>query len=380
MNTIDRVVTHAQKVGWLALLQAPGIGPLTFYSLYGYHSSPKDAYDHYIRRKLKSQGGKEAALLPFKALVEKAEHELEQCCRRGIEVIGWYETDYPELLKHIHAAPPFIRVWGKKQILSQPCVGVVGARQASQGAKKLAEQIAGDLGCAGIVCISGLARGIDTWVHKGSLETGTIAVLAGGVDVVYPPENQKLYEAICQKGAVVSEMPLGTKPLAHYFPRRNRIISGLSYGTLVVEATLASGSLITAKYALDQGRDVFAVPGFPLDPRSSGTNALLRAGAVLVERAEDIIGCLSGFAGLSGIKSGVQPSPENHIILPQMQSSVDNIHTKIIEMLSHVPILIDQLVCEMNEPCEQVLAALAELELSGKIERHPGQSISRLYN
>src|SRR4029077_8975860 len=203
--------------------------------------------------------------------------------------VAWAAPAYPPALAVIDDAPPLLSVVGDAQLLQRRAIAVVGARNASANGRRFARDIAGELGRNGFLVVSGLARGIDATAHQGALETGTLAVVAGGIDVVYPEENRALHEAIAERGVLIAELPVGTEPQARHFPRRNRIISGYSHGVLVVEAALRSGSLITARFALEQGRDVFAVPGSPLDPRCRGANDLIRNGAILCETIDDIM-------------------------------------------------------------------------------------------
>ena len=222
--------------------------------------------------------------------------ELTALHRLGARLVCWGEPTYPSALAQIEDAPPILTVLGRPDLLDRPMVAVVGARNASANGRRLARELAAGLGQGGLVVVSGLARGIDAAAHLGALETGTVAVVAGGVDIVYPEENRGLYDALRRQGAIVAELPLGSEPQARHFPRRNRIISGMALGVLVVEAAARSGSLITARYALEQGREVFAVPGSPLDPRCRGANDLLRRGAVLTETAEDVLSQLGPLA------------------------------------------------------------------------------------
>lgn len=257
-----RTLSDRERIDWLRLSRSENVGPVTFRRLlhrFGSAAAALEALPELVRR-----GGRTAIRV---CTAEEAEQEIESL--RGAEgrFLGLFEPDYPHALRAIDDAPPVLAVLGNATLLSQPILGMVGSRNASLNGSRLAERLARDLGAAGFVIASGLARGIDTAAHEGALKTGTIAVVAGGVDVVYPKENKKLYDKIVDQGAVISEQPLGSSPVARHFPRRNRIISGLAKGVLVIEAHLRSGSLITARSAADQGRDVFAVPGSPLDPR-----------------------------------------------------------------------------------------------------------------
>jgi DNA processing protein len=241
---------------------------------------------------------------------------------------------------------------------------------------KLAKQIAIDLGAANLLVASGMARGIDSAAHEGAMKTGTVAVVAGGVDVVYPPENQALYDQIRREGAVVSEMPLGAAPQARHFPRRNRLISGLSRGVVVIEAAEGSGSLITANYALEQGREVFAVPGSPLDPRARGANRLIRDGATLTESAQDVIMTLAPILG----HAFEEPSPKAPDALPSdaaaLEADADRVRALVEERLGPAPVDVDELIRQCGAPAPSVLTVLLELELAGRVERHPGNRVS----
>ena len=255
-------------------------------------------------------------------------------------------------------------------------VAIVGARNASALGIKFAGKLAADLGQAGLVVVSGLARGIDHAAHKGAIETGTVAVVAGGIDVVYPPENQMLYEEIGRSGVIISEMPLGMAPLPRHFPRRNRLISGLSRGVAVVEAAERSGSLITANYALEQGREVFAVPGSPLDPRSKGANRLIREGATLTESAEDILAVLRPILGQAFDEQGARDSSAPLLDPSAAEREADQIRTLVEEKLGPSPVEIDELIRQCGAPAASVLTVLLELELAGRAQRHPGGRIS----
>jgi DNA processing protein len=240
----------------------------------------------------------------------------------------------------------------------------------------LAEDIARDLGAAGFVVVSGLARGIDHAAHRGSLDSGTVAVVAGGIDIAYPPDNEELQREIARRGVLIAEMPPGTVPQAKHFPRRNRLISGLSLGVLVVEAALQSGSLITARLALEQGREVLAVPGSPLDPRCRGTNNLLRQGAILAEGAADVIAALAGMSGTAALPA----EPQNGWQLSEIaeDSGDDAAFRTVTELLGPDPVMVDELVRQCHLSAPAVRAVLLELELAGRLERHPGNRVSLL--
>ena len=305
--------------------------------------------------------------------------ELAAIERLGGRLVCRGEPDYPAVLAAIEDAPPVLTVLGRAELLSAPTVAVVGARNASANGRRLARELAAGLGEAGVVVASGMARGIDAAAHIGALATGSVAAVAGGVDVVYPEENRGLYEALAADGAVVAELPLGTEPQARHFPRRNRIISGLALGVVVVEAAAKSGSLITARYALEQGRDVFAVPGSPLDPRSRGCNDLLRNGATLTETAADILAQLGPM--LQGAPLARSTPMQASLPLPPplpatAPPSADAALDLIVEKLSPAPVAVDELVRQCQMSAASVATLLLELELAGRIERHPGNLVS----
>ena len=275
-----RELDPQERLDWLRLARTETIGPVTFYALLRRFGSARAALDAVPRL------GRQGIAVASRAA---AERELAALDRINAHVLCWGEPLYPKPLEAVEDAPPVLTLLGHAEFLAAPIVAVVGARNASANGRRLAQDIAAGLGEEGVVVASGMARGIDAAAHAGSLATGSIAVVAGGVDVVYPEENRGLYQALASQGTVVAELPLGTEPQARHFPRRNRIISGMALGVVVVEAAAKSGSLITARYALEQGREVFAVPGSPLDPRCRGGNDLLRNGATLTENAADVV-------------------------------------------------------------------------------------------
>ena len=281
------VLTDAERVDWLRLSRTPRVGPITFFSLLAQFGSAQEALDCLPR--LTARGGSGTVSIPT---IQAAEAEIAHAQRLGFRMVAACEPNYPAALAAIEDAPPVITAGHDLSALQKPSIAIVGARNASTNGRRIAEKLARDLSDAGLVVVSGLARGIDTDAHRASLEGGTVAVLAGGADIAYPPENRELQKAIFDQGCIVTEAPLGTEPVARHFPRRNRIISGLVPGVIVIEAARHSGSLITARMALEQGREVFAVPGSPLDPRSQGANNLIREGAVLTESAEDVLRAL----------------------------------------------------------------------------------------
>ncbi len=311
-----------------------------------------------------------------------AQRELAALARLGARLVCWGEPSYPSALARVDDAPPVLTLLGRGELLAAPIVAIVGARNASANGRRLAHELAAGLGEAGIVVASGMARGIDAAAHGGALATGSIAVVAGGADIVYPEENRGLYQALASDGAVVAELPLGVEPQARHFPRRNRIISGMALGVVVVEAAARSGSLITARFALEQGRDVFAVPGSPLDPRSRGANDLLRSGATLTETAADIVSQLGPLLHAAPPPRRQRVDRELPLTPPPLTSAPAAIDGDfgldlILEKLSPTPVAVDELVRQCQLSAAAVATLLLELELAGRIERHPGNLVSR---
>ena len=350
----------AERFARLRLARAERVGPVTFRQLldrFGSAGSALDALPALTRR----AGGAGFTLPPVDRI--EAETAAAEAVGARLMVIG--DADYPPQLAAVDPPPPALWTRGDPALLSRPCVAVVGARIASAGGQRIARGLAAQLGAAGHVVVSGLARGIDGAAHAGALPTGTVAVLGGGVDDVYPPDNAELYDQIVADGCVVSESPMGARAQARDFPRRNRIISGLSRGVVVVEAELRSGSLITARLAAEQGRDVFAVPGSPLDPRSRGPNELLRQGAILCEGIEDIE---RAFETLRRLDEPPVDSP--------FGDGADDVDAALIErvaaLLSPTPTPRDELARALNAPVGAVAAALLELSLVGRASLLPG--------
>ncbi|MGH7248712.1 MAG: DNA-processing protein DprA, partial [Pseudomonadota bacterium] len=283
----DVRLTDEERINWLRLIRSQNVGPRTFRALMNHFGSAAAALDSLPG--LAGRGGGNAPQIYSR---EEAEREINAAGKMGCEFTAIGEALYPRRLRMIDDAPPLLAVRGKRAALHLPAVAIVGSRNASAAGLKLTHRLAHELGEAGFATVSGLARGIDGAAHRASVQTGTIAILAGGHDCIYPPEHAELVDAILNNGMVLSEMPFGWEPRARDFPRRNRLISGLSLGVLIVEAAKRSGSLITARFALEQGREVFVVPGSPLDPRAEGTNGLLKQGATPVTEAADIISVL----------------------------------------------------------------------------------------
>lgn len=362
---------------YIQLINSANIGPVTFYKL------------------LRQYGSAEAALAALPAgrrtfSRSAAQKEFELARRQNIRLLAFDDPEYPENLRAAEDAPPVIYVRGQITCLRQPLsLSIVGARNASLNGRKLASQISCELTSQGVMIVSGMARGIDTAAHKGAMfalnRTGsTVAVLGTGIDIAYPAENQKLCEQIAEQGAVISEFPLGTEPSAGNFPRRNRIVSALTDGTLVVEASLHSGSLITARLALEQGRDVFAVPGFPTDERSAGPNKLIKDGAFLVENAEDIFNVLSADARRK-IPRTPRPVQTDLFVKPlDKESKTADIpdtaspdrETDILSLLTPAGVYVDELIRVSGLDSAAVSLRLLELEMEGRIERQVGNKVA----
>ena len=355
----DGRLTRTARLDWLRLARTENVGPVTFAQLmrrYGDASSALAALPELALR-----GGR--ATPPRTLSLAEAERELDAGERLGARLIVGADVDFPPLLAAVDPPPPLIWARGRTELLAQPGVGVVGARIASAAGQRFARQLAKDVGEAGYVIVSGMARGVDGAAHDGAMATGTVAVLGGGVDDVYPPEHAGLYERLVEQGCVISESPPGTRAQARDFPRRNRLISGLSLAVVVVEAELRSGSLITARLAGEQGREVLAVPGSPLDPRAKGTNDLIRQGAGLCEGAEDV---LRAIAGMSALREPGHGSFDYR--LGDGDGSDDDLRERIAELVSPTPVSRDELVRITGAPTATVYAALMELSLAGRVE------------
>ncbi|HSM96747.1 MAG TPA: DNA-processing protein DprA [Rhizomicrobium sp.] len=365
-----RALSDAERRAWLRLARAQNVGPATFANLIARYPDPLEALVEVPR--LARRGGGSDLRIPSD---DDARRELDALSKLGGRMIASSEPEFPKGLAALEAPPPLICMLGHASVLQREMVAIVGARNASALGRKFAQSIAAELGEAGLVIASGLARGIDTAAHEGSLATGTCAVVAGGIDIVYPPENQALYDRIRAEGAIVSEMPVGQAPQARHFPRRNRIIAGLSRGVVIVEAAEGSGSLITANYALEQNREIFAVPGSPLDPRAKGTNRLLREGATLTESAADVLNALRPILGGS-FREPDHASGGGHRNARTTDAEADRVRRQIIELLGPSPVDVDELVRQSQEPVAAVLTVLLELELAGRIMRYAGNKVS----
>lgn len=351
-------------LSWLRLIRSEKVGPITFWQLLNRYRTARLALNALSDRV--QQGNPQYRL----ASVEAAEKEIATHHQKGFALIPAFDPAFPQMLHSLPDCPPLISVYGQTSALNQPTLGIVGARNASLHGRQFAQRLALDLGKSGWKIASGLARGIDRFAHQGALPYGTLAVIAGGIDTIYPPEHEDLYHDIAKTGAILSEMPLSLFPAAAHFPRRNRLISGLSQGVIVVEAALKSGSLITARMALEQGRELFAVPGSPLDPRCKGTNNLIRQGAGLVESAQDVISMLEGVC--VPLRQEV-PHP-----LSPPPSSIDwtSLEKEVFQDLSPTPLSLDALIQRHGVAPQTILTLVLEWELQGRILRHPGNKVS----
>ncbi|NIJ08229.1 DNA processing protein [Sphingomonas vulcanisoli] len=354
----------AGDIAKLRLIRTRSIGPISYRQLllrFGSAQAALDALPALARR-----GGGAAPVIATPASIEC---EAERVFALGARYLFLDTPGFPPALAEIENAPPALIVAGDVALLGKAMVAMVGARNASAAAVRFTRQLAADLGAEGRVIVSGLARGIDTAAHVGSLETGTIGVIAGGIDVFYPPENEKLQRAIAGRGLLIAEMPPGTEPRARHFPYRNRIIAGLAEGTVVMEAAPKSGSLITARLATEMGREVMAVPGSPLDPRAQGCNLLIREGATLIQNAADVIESLTPIAGFRL----AEPVPRYEAIA---EDASDADRARVSGLLSPSPTMIDEIIRQGEMPAAVVQTVLLELELAGRLERHAGGRVS----
>ena len=396
--------TDDDRLSWLRLIRSRRVGAVTFWRLIEEHGSARAALDA-LPEIARAAGVSDYTICPEAA----AQAECRAGRSAGARLLCRGEPAYPKALADLADAPPLLWVRGDAGLLGRPMVALVGARSASALGTRMARKLAADLGAAGITVVSGLARGIDTAAHLAALPTGTVAVMAGGVDVVYPAENAGLAADIAARGLLLSEQPMGLDPMARHFPLRNRLISGLARGVVVVEAAAASGSLITARIALDQGREVLAVPGHPFDARASGCNLLIRDGAILVRGAEDVIEALrlgeaagqaaqgdldldlpkagagTGEAAEAGTattipsRASAQPraAPGDPSARKRDLGQVTAIHARILDRIGPSPVAEDQLIRDLGLPSQHVAPALVSLELEGQILRQPGGLLSR---
>lgn len=362
-------LSDRQRLHWLRLIRTPNVGPASFRDLINRFGSAETAIEM-LPEIMMAGGASRPVRVPS---VAEAEAELELARKCGARFVALGEHDYPQTLKRMDNPPPLLAVKGTAAVFGLPPVAIVGARNASLAGIKMARTLALELGRNGYCVISGLARGIDTAAHQGSLDTGTVGVLAGGIDRPYPPENAGLCDEIAERGAIVSEMPFGWEPRAQDFPRRNRIVAGLALGLVVVEAAQRSGSLISARLAGEMGRLVFAVPGSPLDPRAAGTNGLLKDGATLVTEAADVLEALAPLVGGQPYVPTKLEEPPDFTATPP---PVDSDRARVIEALGPVPVEVDELIRHTGLHPAQIFMILLELDLAGRLERHSGGRVS----
>jgi DNA processing protein len=363
-------LSDEQRLAWLRLIRSENVGPAGFRALINTYGSAQAALE--AMPELSRRGGGSGAIRI--ASVAEAEAEMAAAARIGARFIGIGEPLYPPWLRHGDGPPPLIAVRGSPKHLTSPAVAIVGARNASVAGRKMAALLAKGVGDADFIVVSGLARGIDAAPHEAALANCTVAVFAGGIDVVYPPENAELFARILDaEGCAISEMRIGWEPRARDFPRRNRIIAAMSLATVVVEAAERSGSLITARLALEQNREVLAVPGSPLDPRATGSNNLLKQGARLVTEARDVIEALTP---ILEHPPAIDPSLFKAPAPEEPAEPAEDERSRILEALGPTPVEVDEIIRFTGLPTRIVHVILLELELAGRIERHPGQRVS----
>ncbi len=362
-------LSDSERLAWLRLSRTDGIGPQTFHKLINRYKTASRAIE--ALPSLVTKGGGKRGLTVYGE--ELAIKELQATADAGAQLVCACEPTYPNLLRNIDSAPPLLCVSGNLELLQKTSVGIVGARTASASGRKMARMLAHSLAEAGFLVTSGLARGIDTAAHEAATPANTAAVIAGGIDHLYPPENAELQKAIARQGLLITEMPIGTAPRAEHFPRRNRIISGMSRAVIIVEAALRSGSLITARFANEQNREVFAVPGSPLDPRCEGTNKLIKDGANILSSVNDVLDYLNQE---TSPMQGMLFEREAEPLLPPDEDADDTSRRNIIELLSVNAVEIDDLIREANCQPEAVMAVLLELEVAGRLTRSAGGMVA----
>ncbi len=367
-----------EKLDWIRLSLSENVGPATFKRLLSFFGSATKALEH-IEDWARKGGAKKSITI---ATTDAAELQLNKAEKINAKILLSVDAAYPTLLKQISDAPPVLFILGHENLLNQKSVAIVGTRGATLNGKNFAAQLALDLAQQDYVIISGMAKGIDRSAHVGALQNtdghgGTVAVLGTPIDAAYPTENKDIYEQIKERGCLISEFPFGTKLNPRNFPRRNRIISGLSKGVVVIEANLKSGSLITAKEALSQGRKVMAVPGSPLDPRAAGPNMLIQQGATLISSAKDITNTLDHIEDFH-LSDTITPG-EYKLDLDKMEKDIDKARHLVLENLGPEMIETDALIRATELPARLVSIVLTQLELAGRLEHFPGNRIALIY-
>ena len=350
----------------IRLLRSPNVGPVSYAQLLRRFGDARSAIE--ALPDLAFRGGRDYRPAPR----DRIEREVAAARAAGARYLFHDSPDYPPLLGSMEGAPPILLARGRAELAAQPCVAMVGARNASAAAVKLARDFAATLAEAGFTVVSGLARGVDGAAHRGALPA-TIGVIASGIDIAYPPQHAELQEQIASEGLLLAEQPPGTEPRGSHFPSRNRIIAGLAAGTLVVEAAPKSGSLITARLAAEAGREVMAIPGSPLDARAQGCNQLIREGAILVQTPEDVAELLSRFDGTPR-STFREPLPAGWDIAPEDLAEADP--ADIAGLLTTAPVAVDELIRQSGAGAAQVQMALLELEIAGRLERHAAGRVS----
>jgi DNA processing protein len=362
----DNLFPEFEQINRIRLIRSQHVGPVTFHRLISRFGNAGDAL-----RALPDIAQRSGGARPKLCSEDDARRERDANVKADSILVFHGEPGYPPRLSVTEDAPAFLSVRGNSALLGKKTIAMVGARNASANGQQFAQSLAADLGRAGLLVISGLALGIDAAAHRGALATGTVAVLGGGIDIHYPRQNRKLQDAIAEAGALVSEVRPGEAPTARHFPRRNRIISGMARGVVVVEASLRSGSLITARLAGEQGRDVFAVPGAAHDPRGRGTNQLLRDGAILTETIDDILNAWS-----TTLRSSLPPELEPDHTQAIVECVPDDARQSIVAALGTTPSHMDDILRHTGVPSQTAQMVFTELELGGRLDRHPGGRIS----
>ena len=367
-------LAEAEQLACLRLIRSENVGPVTFRQLINNFGGAAKALE--ALPELSRRGGQRR---PIRICPKgDAEDELSRAKKIGAEPVFTIEPGYPGALAALDTPPPLLYIKGRQDLLNRPALAIVGSRESSAAGAKLARQFAHAIGEAGYVIVSGLARGIDGAAHEAALKSGTVAVLAGGIDNVYPPEHEKLQARIASEGCLVSEQPPGFTPRGQDFPRRNRIVSGMSLGVVIVEAAARSGTLVTARFASEQGREVFAVPGHPLDPRAEGTNRLIKTGATLVTEPADILDALRPLSGLSEMAAPIgRPHEFTTAPEPSMPDVGDGERTRILAALGPAPTDLDAIIRVTGLSIRTVQIGLMELELAGRLNR-PGPGLIAL--